>query len=280
MSKASSKKKRSAASRTASTAAKSNKPAKRKFRFPWLKLTAAISVLVLAVIIYLDASVRYSLNERQWQLPTRVYGRALSLSVNQPLTEADLLYELKLLGYRQGSDWRVPGSFSRESSKFSISSRGFQTSGSIVKPMRFELQIGNNKIISLQRAGGGLLTQVQLEPLEIGSIYPLHHEDRLLVKLEQVPQSLQEILLAIEDRDFYQHFGLSLKAIGRALLMNIQAGQTVQGGSTITQQLVKNVYLSADKRLWRKAVEALMALMVEWHFSKEKSSNRTLMKCI
>ena len=272
MSKAPAKK--TAAKKTSTTKAtpkpKGRSPRGAKASFPWWKLCISMAVILLAGLIYLDASVRYLLNDRQWQLPTRVYGRALHLTVNQPLTEADLLYELRLLGYRQASDWRVPGSYRRDANQFSISSRGFQASGLAVKPLRFTVQIEDEKVRRLERAGGGRLNQVQLEPLEIGSIYPRHQEDRLLVKLEQVPNSLQDILLAIEDRDFYQHFGLSPKSIARAMLVNIKAGRTVQGGSTITQQLVKNVYLSSDKRFWRKGIEAIMALIVELHFSKQE----------
>ena len=232
-------------------------------------MSVSLVVLVLIGVIYLDARVRYSFNERQWQLPARVYARALSLFPGKALAPEDLQTELKLLGYEQSNNWRRPGSVKRQDNKFWISSRGYQSVDGQVLPLRFYLEFSGNRITRLQDAGGGAVQRVQLEPLEIGSIYPRHREDRLLIKLDQVPRSLTEILLLIEDRDFYRHFGVSPKHIARAALANIKARRTVQGGSTITQQLVKNLFLSAERSLWRKAVEAVMALLVEIHFSKD-----------
>ncbi|WP_085757585.1 penicillin-binding protein 1B [Oceanicoccus sagamiensis] len=229
----------------------------------------ALAVLLMGALIYLDAKVRYSLHERQWQLPARVYARALSLYPQKLLAADDLHRELKQLGYQAGDD-RQPGSVRREGDQFWIYSRGFQSPDYTVKPLRFSVRFNNNTVVQLERIGGSALSRVQLEPMEIGSIYSSHREDRLLVKLEQVPQSLRDILLLIEDRDFYQHLGLSPRAIARAMLTNIKAGRTLQGGSTITQQLVKNVFLSSDRRLWRKGVEAIMSLLVELHFSKDE----------
>ncbi|HEY5715374.1 MAG TPA: penicillin-binding protein 1B, partial [Psychromonas sp.] len=108
------------------------------------------------------------------------------------------------------------------------------------------------------------------EPLAIGGIYPSHHEDRLLVQLAEVPQSLQNMLVAVEDDRFYSHFGISLRGIARALISNIKAGGISQGASTLTQQLVKNYYLSSEQTLTRKAKEALMAILLELHFSKSE----------
>jgi len=238
--------------------------------FPWLKMSLAISVLLLGGLVYLDATVRYSLNERQWQLPARVYARPLALFPGKSIAAEDLQRELKYLGYRAGNDWRQPGSVKRQGSDFWIHSRGFNANGLAAEPQRFTVSMVNNRVTNLELAGGVELDRVTLEPLEIGSIYPRHKEDRILVKLEEVPRSLPDILLLIEDRDFYQHVGVSPRSIARAFVNNIQAGKTVQGGSTITQQLVKNVFLSADRSLWRKGLEAIMSVLVELHFSKDK----------
>ncbi|WP_339673606.1 penicillin-binding protein 1B [Dasania marina] len=235
-------------------------------KFPWWKLIASLSVLLAVVFIMLDANVRYGLNERQWQSPARVYSRALSLSAGQFLQADDLRYELTLLGYQLNSDGRRPGSYWQQGQHFSVVTRGHGEQPS----QRFQLQLVNERVTGLRSAWGSALDQVSLEPVEIGSIYASHKEDRLLVQLEEVPLSLREILLLVEDRDFYSHWGLSPKAIARALIANIKAGRTVQGGSTITQQLVKNVFLSRSRSLWRKATEAVMTLLVELHYSKDK----------
>ena len=109
-----------------------------------------------------------------------------------------------------------------------------------------------------------------MEPPIIGRIYPAHREDRVLVKLDQVPVSLIKGLIVVEDRSFYSHHGINPKAIARALWANIKAGATVQGGSTLTQQLVKNFFLTNKRSLWRKANEAVMSILLEWHYDKQE----------
>lgn len=243
---------------------------KHKKTFPWWRLLLTLSVIAAGCLIYLDAQVRYSLNERQWQMPARVYARPLIIEPKRFLQADDVAYELKLLGYRQSSDWRVPGHYRRNGGQFWVSSRGADLSQLAVKPTRFLMDVSSGRVARLTDAGGRPLSRVVLEPLPIGSIYPRHREDRVLVQLNEVPASLREILLLIEDRDFYQHFGLSPKSIARAALANAKAGRTVQGGSTITQQLVKNVFLTRSRSLSRKAVEATMSLLVEAHYSKDQ----------
>ena len=117
---------------------------------------------------------------------------------------------------------------------------------------------------------GAPLDLLRLEPLLIGSFYPHSNEDRLLVPIEQVPNALIDALIVMEDRDFYQHHGVSPKAIARAIWADIRALKAVQGGSTLTQQLVKNFYLTAERSLSRKLNEAVMALLLELHFSKDE----------
>jgi penicillin-binding protein 1B len=233
------------------------------------KMMAAIAVLLLGAFIYLDAKVQYSLNERQWQLPARVYARSLLLQAGAQLEIDELVYELNLLGYNSRKSWRDPGYFRREGNALLIHSRAFQSPAGKVSGVRFRVEFSGGKVSGLSAPGNRALQQVLLEPVEIGSIYPRHREDRLLVQLEQVPQSLVEILLLIEDRGFYDHYGISLRSVGRALIANIEAGRTVQGGSTITQQLVKNIFLTQAKRFWRKGLEAIMALQVELHYDKK-----------
>ena len=109
----------------------------------------------------------------------------------------------------------------------------------------------------------------RLEPLMIGGIYPAHNEDRILIRLDQAPPYLVDSLVAVEDRDFFNHFGVSPKGIARAMFVNLTTGSLQQGGSTLTQQLVKNFFLSADRNIVRKGLEAMMAVLLEVHYSKE-----------
>jgi len=95
------------------------------------------------------------------------------------------------------------------------------------------------------------------------------NENRSLVSLDQIPLHLQQATIAIEDQDFYQHFGLSMRGIMRALKVNSSGGH-LQGGSTITQQLVKNTLLTPERTLERKIKEALLSVLTEFYFSKNE----------
>jgi len=90
------------------------------------------------------------------------------------------------------------------------------------------------------------------------------------VKLDQLPPYLPDALLATEDRRFYAHFGIDPLGLLRAIITNVQAGHLVQGGSTFTQQLAKNVFLTADRTLRRKGQEALLALWLEHNLTKQQ----------
>ena len=95
-------------------------------------------------------------------------------------------------------------------------------------------------------------------------------EDRILWRINQVPQSFVNMLLLIEDRDFYNHGGVSLLSIGRAFLANLRAGHAVQGGSTLTQQLAKNYFLTRERSIWRKVQEAYMAVIIDYRYEKNQ----------
>ena len=125
--------------------------------------------------------------------------------------------------------------------------------------------------MSLRHAYQGTqLPLVRMDPGIIGRIYPSHTEDRVLVKLEEVPSLLIKALIIVEDRDFYSHNGIALRSIARAMWADVRAGHMVQGGSTLTQQLVKNFFLSNERTLWRKFNEIIMALLLEWHYQKNE----------
>ncbi len=253
---------------------------KKRQVMPWAKMLIALAVLACVGLVYLDAQVRYSFADKQWQVPARVYARAQQLHQGKWLTQTDLETELVMLGYEKSTNWRQPGRYMASGNQLWISTRGYRSVAGQVKPLRFSVHFSgeksgsekssDEKISGLFDASGASLPGATLEPLEIGSIYPRHREDRSLIRLDQVPRSLVDILLIIEDRNFYQHLGLSPRAIARALVANVQAGRTVQGGSTLTQQLVKNMFLTTDRSFWRKGVEALMALLVELHYSKQE----------
>ena len=235
----------------------------------WILKLGLVGLVVLAVFaVYLDAVVQEKFSGKRWTVPAKVYARPLELFVGQKLAKDDFLKELDALGYRRESAVAGPGGVSVAGNNIELHSRGFQFYESTEPSQRVRVRFSGDYVAGLTQAGGGNLAVARLEPLLIGGLYPAHQEDRVLIKLEQVPPYLVETLVAIEDREFFNHFGVSPKGIARAVWINTTAGQLRQGGSTLTQQLVKNFYLTNERTLVRKATEAMMAVLLELHYEK------------
>ncbi|MEH6607502.1 MAG: penicillin-binding protein 1B [Pseudomonadales bacterium] len=232
----------------------------------WWKLMLVLAVIGLAVMIYLDATIRATFAGKKWSVPAIVYARPLEIYQGAELTLEDLKTELAQLGYRFVSRVSKPGQVAVKGNRVNIYTPGFQFPDDLEPSRRIELRLDSGVVSDLVSNDGAAL--LRLEPLPIGGIYPSHNEDRLLVQLSEVPMSLQDMLVAVEDDDFYRHFGVSLRGIARAVVANIKSQGISQGASTLTQQLVKNYYLSAERTFSRKVQEALMALLLELHFSK------------
>ncbi len=233
-----------------------------------IKVLLAGLVLLALLMAYLDARVTARFEGKRWALPAKVYARALDLYPGKPLAAKDLRYELELLGYRSQQALSRPGSFWQTANQLKFFSRGFKLWNETIPSRQVTVTFNRDRVVSLKAADGQVLSLVSVEPFLIGGIYPAHGEDRSLVRIDQVPEFVKGALLAVEDKDFYHHHGISLKAISRAMLANIRAGRYQQGGSTLTQQLVKNFYLSSERTLIRKATEALMALLLDLHYEK------------
>ena len=232
------------------------------------KLLLAGAVLAGLLLIYLDAIVSATFTERRWELPAKVYARPLELYPGRPLGLEELQYELRLLGYQPVAQLDAPGEFTTSAGgALEFYSRYFAFADELAPATRVRLRFAGGALKEMSGVGGNL-DLYRLEPVQIGGIYPRHREDRLLVQLNEVPRTMQAALLVVEDKNFFRHRGLSLSGVARALLANLRAGRVEQGGSTLTQQLVKNFYLSGERSLTRKAIEAMMAILLELHYDK------------
>ena len=230
---------------------------------------ALVGLVVLAgLTIYLDAVVQEKFSGKRWAVPAKVFARPLELYAGQQLSRDDFLTELSALGYRKVSGISQPGQMSVAAGRVDVYTRGFQSFEGSEPAQRISVRFDGRQVSGL--SGSGDVVMARLEPLMIGGIYPAHNEDRILVRLDQAPPYLVEALVAVEDREYFQHFGVSPKGIARAAYVNFTAGGVVQGGSTLTQQLVKNFYLSSERSLVRKGTEAIMAILLELHYSKEE----------
>ena len=228
------------------------------------------SLLVISLVgmVVLDYRLTSRFSGSKWSLPSHVYSRALELYEGLELSRNGIVWELEKLGYRRVSKLNASGQYRLQGQRIDVHSRAFEFWDESKAAQTFTLTFQGSQLARLRTLQGEPLTLVRLEPLRIGGIYPAHLEDRLPVHLEELPPLLVEGLIAVEDRNFYQHYGVSLRGISRALVNNLRPGSATQGGSTITQQLVKNLYLSQDRNLLRKGLEAVMAIMLEQHYSK------------
>lgn len=233
-----------------------------------LKLILAALVAGGLFVAFLDAQITATFSDKMWELPARVYARPLELFAGVSLTGDDLAYELGVLGYRKVTDPRLPGQYSQYKNRFDVHTRGFEFPGEREPARRVLLEFANKRVAKLT-TGSGEVALMRLDPVLIGGIYTRHGEDRMLVRLQAVPQTLRDGLLAVEDRAFYQHWGFSVTGIARAAVSNLRSGTVVAGGSTITQQLVKNYYLTPERTIVRKLKEVVMAVLLELHFDKD-----------
>ena len=233
--------------------------------------TIGAGYFLYAKVNRLDREITSRFEGRRWALPARIYARPLDLHEGKRLSRATLIKELELLGYRHGTPLARPGEYRNHGGHFTIHSRAFCFSDGQRPAGIIDLDIRQGRITGLaDHRSGDPLPLYRLEPLLIASIYPGDNEDRILVRLDEVPPLLISTLLLVEDKKFYNHIGIRPLAIIRALVANLRAGRTVQGGSTLTQQLVKNFFLTSEKSLRRKANEAIMALLLEYHYDKDE----------
>lgn len=241
---------------------------------PWLGWAVKLSIVGLVILagfaIYLDAVVQEKFSGKRWTIPAKVYARPLELFVGQKLDKNDFLAELDALGYRRERSVSGPGGASVAGNDIELHTRGFQFYEGAEQSQRLRVRFSGDFVAGLSSANGSVLPVARLEPVLIGGLYPAHNEDRILIKLDQVPPYLVETLVAVEDREFFNHFGVSPKSIARAVWVNLTAGQVRQGGSTLTQQLVKNFYLTNERSMTRKITEAMMAVLLELHYDKQE----------
>lgn len=229
-------------------------------------------VLLSAVVaglygLWLAWRVTSEFDARSWDQPARVYAAPVELYGGRRLAADDLAVELDRLGYRQARSLAM-GRYSRSRDRIDLWTRPFELPGHTVPEQRVTIRFDDGRIASIADADGKPIAIMQLEPLLIGSIFPAHGEDRLIVEPDEVPKLLTEALIAVEDRRFEQHLGVDIRGIARAAYVNLRAGEIRQGASTLTQQLVRSYFLTNERTWWRKIREIFMALALELRYDK------------
>src|ERR1700730_18949064 len=249
----------------------------KKFRrLFWLSVLGIVVVAAVAVtfyVMYLDRIVTKEFEGRRWTLPAQVYAAPLELYASLPLNGSDLEHELQRLQYRRVDKLEHPGTYRLQGTRLDIALRPARFADETRPASILTVVSGEKGIESLRDSDGKDVPIARLEPLLIGSIFPIHGEDRIVVTPQEVPALLPQALTTVEDRKFYTHHGVDPVGILRAMWVNVRAGQMEQGGSTLTQQLVKSYFLDSRRTLGRKAREAIMAMSLDAHFSKADLMN-------
>jgi penicillin-binding protein 1B len=224
-------------------------------------------------VIYLDHMVTHQFEGRRWTLPAQVFAAPLELYAGLSLSASEIERELQRLRYGRGDTLTRAGTYRRTGGRFDVALRPARFVDEVRPAQTLTILSGTTAIEGLRDGAGHEVPVARFEPLLIGSIFPIHGEDRIVVTPQEVPPLLPAALKAVEDRNFDTHHGIDPMAILRALWIDARAGQLEQGGSTLTQQLVKSYFLDPRRTASRKLREAIMAMALEAHFTKADLMN-------
>ena len=230
-------------------------------------------LFVAGYLIHLDRTIIETFEGRRWSVPALVYAQPLELFPGAAISLKDMVQELERVGYRQTANARAPGEFKRADNTLTLYARAFRFMERNRSSQLLDLQFADNRINAIVNDAGQPIPLVRLDPPTIGSFFPSHGEDRIVLTPEQVPTLLTDSLKAVEDKNFDTHAGFDIAGIVRAIWVNLTSGELRQGGSTLTQQLVKSYYLDNRRTFERKLRELAMAVILDARFDKQDLLN-------
>lgn len=234
-------------------------------------LFALFSALFAGIFCYyLYSEVKERFSSRRWSVPARVFSATIPIFAGQSLSLDQLRHILEERRYKEApGEPASAGEYSASGSSLEVYLRDFQFPGHFLPSRRVRFDFRQHRIARM-RGPEGDITFLELEPVEIARLFGPERESRMLINIRQVPRHLVDAIVAIEDHRFFEHGGFDPRGILRALMADFRAGKVVQGGSTITQQLVKNYFLESERSFRRKALELSMSLIIEALYDKDE----------
>ena len=247
-----------------------------------VKISAALLLLLVVAgvslgswyVWHLSGVVKTKFEGRKWEFPSKIYADSKIIYPGINIPASHIREKLRRLGYRSTrnqprttGEYRIYG----KSAIIEIFLHDFQYPLRDFRGFPVRISLKSETIHRIQRLDNGeVLPSLELEPEVVTGFYDRVREQRRIVRLDEVPARVRKAILAVEDERFYYHRGVDPVAVLRAFVANLRSGGVVQGGSTLTQQLMKNFFLESDRTLERKVKEALMALVTEWMYTKDE----------
>ncbi|HQR44533.1 MAG TPA: PBP1A family penicillin-binding protein [Thermoanaerobaculia bacterium] len=243
---------------------------------PFLFFAAGTLALLLVggavVVSYFSRIVTKTMDGQRWTLPARIYSDVWIVRPGDAVGPDDVLRRIGRLRYTDaGKADPGPGQFHLAKGRLTVGIRERDSAEGRFPGQTVVIEFSGRRVVSVRSApGGASVPWAVFEPEVVGSVYDEKMQDRTLVKLAEVPKVVVDAIVTTEDRDFFTHSGLSFRRLAGAVFQSVTRGRSPRGTSTLTQQLVKNMFLTPERTLRRKAVEALMAVIVETKYSKDE----------
>ena len=202
--------------------------------------------------------------------PSRLYARPFRIFVGERLSPESLVARLVDLRYTAAVDGELePGKYRAAAQQVAVFLRRFPSAAAERGGDLLVVEFDDGRVIALGRAERPV-REAWLDPPLLATYYSDALLERRPTPLAEIAPVAVRAVLAAEDASFFEHPGISFTGILRAVWVNLRGSGVMQGGSTLTQQLVKNIYLTSERTVSRKIREALLAMMLEWRYSKEQ----------
>jgi penicillin-binding protein 1B len=237
----------------------------------FLVMVAFVAFLGFVGYTYIVVTKKFD-SSRRFDLPSRIYSDATPIVPGVAYPRALLEPKLNHVGYHEVKA-RVanPGEYRYIGDDLEIYLQNFEYPDIEFRALSVVIDFEGSRVRAVRRLDDGVVLRgIRIEPELITSIYNNEMEDRVPVTLNAVPKVLADAVIATEDKSFYQHEGISIRGTLAALWADLRTGSLARGGSTLTQQLVKNMYLNPERTWRRKSLEALMSLLLEARYTKDE----------